>query len=236
MVHLKQYVFVAIILAVVLAGFKLYPPKEETPLVKKIAPHFYRNPLTDISRINLKVFYAVPQNKIPLEGWPALLEPVLVDSEKFHKVQFRGISELHYDIASQPFLLERESGFYDTGNTDRGNPEGLKNIFSEIKRRVPGIFEPAGGAFTVVAIVYEGVGASGTDGAMILSRTFLSDGQYRDFRSSLFYHEFGHTLGLPDRYDLEHSIPYSNDIMGAGRRKSIELTYIDMELLREMGL
>ena len=91
------------------------------------------------------------------------------------------------------------------------------------------------GDFTAIAVIYEGVGASGTTGSMILSRAFLSDPQYADFASTLFYHEFGHTMGLPDQYDLETNQPFSADIMGGGRRRPLKYNYLDAALLAEMN-
>lgn len=239
MPHLKKYLlaFGALIALVVFARFNIYSEKEsERPVVTKSSPYFYQDPARDISKVRLKVFYVVPANKPVYMGWPSLLPDVLSDAVRFHMVQFRGFSTLAYEIFSEPLVLERESVFYDTEDTNRGNPEGLKNIVPVVEARAADFLKAEEDEFTVIAIIYEGVGASGTDGAMILSRSFLSDEQYRSFRSSLFYHEFGHTFGLPDGYDLQHSTPHSNDIMGIGRGKPIDTTYIDRELLKDMGV
>jgi len=74
------------------------------------------------------------------------------------------------------------------------------------------------------------------DGFFLLSRVFFTESQYRIFSSTLFYHEFAHTFGLPDQYDIENNVPSSNDIMGAGRKKPIEIMYLDRELTRDMGI
>lgn len=210
--------------------------EEDKFLVQKLNPHFYQDQLRNISEIKIKAFYAVPKNRSPYESWGDLLVPVLDNSIKFHEVQFRGLSKISYDIFPEPFILEREAIFYDTENTERGNPEGLANITLEIEKRAANFLKADKGEFLVIAVIYEGVGASGTDGALILARAFLSDAQYQPFRSSLFYHEFGHSLGLSDQYDLETNQPFSNDIMGSGRRRPIEVNYIDKALLQGMGI
>ncbi|MBI5732788.1 hypothetical protein HY967_02385 [Candidatus Jorgensenbacteria bacterium] len=209
--------------------------------------HFYQNPKISLSDIALKVFYVVPTNQknSVVKDWRAMLKPVLDDAVRFHRVQFRGRSRLTYTVYPEVVYLNEDTNFYDGLSTNRGNPEGLKKIFEEIEHRVfknngdlfrAGFSEVSPGAFRALAFVYEGVGASGTDGALIVSRAFLSRAEYALIRSSLFYHEFGHVLGFPDRYDLDTNQPFSEDIMGSGRRQSIEITYIDRDLLKGVGV
>ncbi|MDO8537069.1 MAG: hypothetical protein Q7R94_02380, partial [bacterium] len=76
------------------------------------------------------------------------------------------------------------------------------------------------------SIVYV-VNINSVDGFLLVNKRFLD--------ATIFYHEFAHTLGLPDRYD-EDDNPSSSDIMGAGRKKPIENTYLDKSLLKEMGI
>lgn len=123
-------------------------------------------------------------------------------------------------------------------------------------------FEP--GEYPVMGILYEGVGAAGgiiyeseleslseiaqqlglsesilfrvgvtsADGFFILNRRLLSERN----GPTLLYHEFAHTLGIPDQYDLETGRAYSNDIMGAGRERTIETAYLDRVFLKGMGI
>lgn len=85
------------------------------------------------------------------------------------------------------------------------------------------------------SVVYV-VRITSVDGFFILNRKFLSQAPERKRGSTLLYHEFAHTLGLPDEYDIESDVPSTNDIMGAGRKKSIEVTYLERDTLRELGV
>ena len=230
------YVLVAVIAVILLAS--IYPLKKDRPAGNELTPHYYKDASRSIADIRIKVFYAVPVNRVAFAygDWKNLIEPVLKDSVIFHNLQFRGYSKINYELFPKPFVLENESIYYDTEDTNKGNPEGLRKITEEIERREADFLKTGPDEFLAITIIYEGVGASGTDGASILSRTFLSNEQYEPFRSTLFYHEFGHTLGLPDMYDTDNNSPFSNDIMGAGRREPLDATYIDSELLKDMGI
>lgn len=74
------------------------------------------------------------------------------------------------------------------------------------------------------------------DGFFLLSRTFLTDPEYRAFSASLLAHEFFHTLGIADGYLQDTGTPTSADIMGLGRFRPIEKTYLQRETLRALGL
>lgn len=82
-------------------------------------------------------------------------------------------------------------------------------------------------------IVYV-VNIKSADGFFILNRQYLSDPPLSAFGASILYHEFAHTIGLPDLFD-ENNAVFSNDIMGSGREKPLENTYILEDFLKEMG-
>ncbi|OHB22362.1 MAG: hypothetical protein A2939_03580 [Parcubacteria group bacterium RIFCSPLOWO2_01_FULL_48_18] len=106
----------------------------------------------------------------------------------------------------------------------------------------------------MVAIV-EGEFADGF--FLVSNKEYFFDPNFRSFGTSIVYHELGHAMGLPDRYvskgiEIDNvsascdeppeqaagvvSVRQTNDIMGLGRFKPIEINYIDRELTREMGL
>lgn len=201
-----------------------------------INPHFYQNPKVSLRDINLKIFYVVPNNLQAAESWHSDIAGVLDEVVKFHEVQFHNASRLSADIYPSPVILSREDIFYDTPNTDFGNPQGLKNIDLELEARFPKFLQVPSNSYLAMAIIYEGLGASGAPNAMILSRTFLSQEEYSQAKGSLFYHEFAHTFGVPDRFGLSDNRPFSNDVMGSGRYKPLSTNYLGADLLKDLGL
>lgn len=73
------------------------------------------------------------------------------------------------------------------------------------------------------------------DGFFLMNREFLT-GSYGPFGASLLAHEFYHTIGLPDQYDIPGGTPLSPDLMGSGRFLPIEKTHLGRDLLRQLGL
>lgn len=80
-------------------------------------------------------------------------------------------------------------------------------------------------------------GVKSVEGFFLLSRLFLTDEEYADFASTLFTHEFYHTLGIPDAYkNFPKDTPTSQDIMGLGRQRPLDKTFIERGTLKELGL
>ncbi len=227
--------FVAIIL---LQNFRGGGQDFINPMMSGKSANFYKKPEISVAKIKLKVFYVVPKDKTNsiYANFYSVTEKALKEAVDFHRSQFRKYSELTYDIYPEPLFMSEDSLFYNTENTNHGNPEGLRNIIPEIERTKTDFLKHNKDEFLVIGVIYEGVGASGAEEAFLLSRTFLSEDQYQPIASTFLYHEFGHSLGLPDQYDLETGVPYSNDIMGGGREKPIDINYIDKDLLKEMGV
>jgi len=73
------------------------------------------------------------------------------------------------------------------------------------------------------------------DGFFLLNREFLT-GVNGTYGNSTFVHEFYHTLGVPDFYIPPEDTPTSGDIMGLGRKRPLEQTYIDGKILQKLGL
>ncbi|GEM_PF-2077744 len=238
--------------------------------------NFYKDPSVDISRIRVKMFYVVPKNKTQNPLWRETITSALDQVVKFQSVQFRGLSQIRYDIFPTPVLLRNEDSFYDTTSTNSGNPHGLVGVAQEIDERV---FRVGGdfynvdfaefdkSEYPVMGLVYEGVGASGgviyeaklktakeiaeklgvpesivyivdigsVKGFFIINNQYLTADQYKIFGPTLLYHEFSHTIGLPDRFD-DDDRPFSDDVTGSGRKESIDVTYIASDLLRDLGV
>lgn len=230
---------VCLILAAAVFGvwyFRKAPSNISTNQTTSIKPHLYKDPSVDISQIDLKIFYVVPNNLQVAPEWRTQISSILTDIVKFHELQFHNTSKLTANLYPSPVILTHEDSFYDTQNTDYGNPQGLRNIVPELESRFPDFLKVPPGNYQATAIIYEGVGASGAENAMILSRTFLSGGEYNLDGASLFYHEFAHTFGVPDRYDLTNNQPESGDIMGNGRFKPLDTNYLGSDILKDLGV
>ena len=85
-------------------------------------------------------------------------------------------------------------------------------------------------------VMYEGVGASGGGDIALVSRVFLSDPAYQTYGNTFWVHEFYHTLGLLDGYDIETGISTTEDIMGLGRFQTLSHTYLSAASLAQLGL
>ncbi len=243
----KTYVWLAAAI-VALAVILILPTLLWPPKVTSASAHVYNNPQTSLADIDLYVFYAVPKNQAPSDFAviQSNLEKTLQEVSDFHNTQFLGRSLIHAKIFDRPVILREADSFYDTADTARGNPHALVSGTLELESRA---FNPDGdlydptfaastgpAAFRDIAIIYEGVGAAGTEGSLLLSRDFITRDEYALNRSALFYHEFGHSMGLPEGYDILTNAPYTNDIMGSGRREPLSTNYIDQKSLKLMGV
>ncbi len=78
------------------------------------------------------------------------------------------------------------------------------------------------------------------DGFFLLSSAYLARPELRSYGASVMVHEFYHTLGLPDKYEVEEPTfeerILSPDLMGAGRKRPLEKTYLERAAIRGFGL
>lgn len=239
------------------------------------SPHIYGSPEKPMKTVKIFAVYFVPKNKIEFirEAWAEPIKGALDDLQKFHSLQFAGLSEIKYEIYPWPVIGLKESIEYDTETTQGGNPNALLSISEEIEKRIfnregdlfsEEFAEQRYGEYPVLAIIYEGVGAVGgivyeselekkseiakeagvPEELIHIVKIFSVDGFFltniffpeRD--SSIFVHEFYHTLGIPDGYVTPglYDIPTGQDIMGAGRFRPIEKTYLEKNTLKELGI
>lgn len=278
----KKLLLVLLFTAIVSTAYFLAPSfknSNETspePLSQAPKPHFYKDPARDLSRIAIKVVYAVPKNEEVFSGWKEAILSAFEKAKKFHEFQFLGRSLFIYEIYPEPVVLKNDRIFYDTASTQSGNPRALISVASEVENRVfksdgdlykEDFARRGGGEYPVMALIYEGVGSAGgiiyenelgsvsdiskkfgipespifkvdvesADGFFLVSRYFLTEAKYDDIGPTFIYHEFGHAFGLPDLYDLKTGAPRSNGIMGLGRYKPLSRTFIEPELMRDLG-
>ena len=232
----RPLVIILAIILVAIAGIFFLRQPDLSPTASTAHAHYYKDPNIDISKIALKVFYVAAANQKIANTWQLEINKAVQDISEFHSIQFHGLSTIKAEIYPEPVKLSHDSTYYDTENTNFGNPEGLRRIIPELENNYEEFLKTKAQEFRAIAIIYEGVGASGSSGAMILSRTYLSDPQYATDGSAIFYHEFAHTYGLPDRFDPVTNIPQTNDIMGSGRFKPIATDYLDPSFDVDLGL
>ncbi len=210
------------------------------------SPHLYNDTKQSIKKIHLVAVYFVPKNKQPVSEmlWKNSLEEVIAKLRLFHAVAFRDRSKISYSIYPRVVIGEKDNLIYDTNVTDQGNPEALRNVQAELETR---LLTKGGDLYdisvmgdekdyTALYILYEGVGAAGASKTALLNRKFLTEIEYQSIGSTLFAHEFYHTLDIPDQYQITDNVSTSNDIMGLGRFQPLEYTFLDNETLAKLGL
>ncbi|MEK7090151.1 MAG: hypothetical protein AAB930_01035 [Patescibacteria group bacterium] len=79
------------------------------------------------------------------------------------------------------------------------------------------------------------VDVSSADGFFILNRETL-EGKHGPNGETIVAHEFYHTLGVEDKYSLDTGRAESADLMGLGRFKPLENTFLSKDTLNALGL
>jgi hypothetical protein len=137
-------------------------------------PHSAHDPETSIEHVDISAVYFVPKDKTPVpeREWKPQTEAVLKELAEFHNIQLRGTSKINYEIYPRAVMGEFNSITYNTETTDNGNPRALIAIGEELERRFFGRANIAGtndvrdsaqapNSYSILLIVYEGVGAAG---------------------------------------------------------------------------
>lgn len=203
--------------------------------------HYYEVDDFKINKVNLKIFYFVPKNRQADNQWEKIIKKSINEIKSFHLKEFKGAGILGSEIYPKIVYGLENAEFYDGNNTSKGNPNALENILKEVNKRV---FQNNGDLYlesfakknnnemTVKIFIYEGLGAIGGHFTVLLAKDYLKT---TIFGSTVFYHELMHTFGVPDFYDYQTNIPYSDDIMGSGREKPILETYIRNDIKEKLG-
>lgn len=247
---LKYLIFVfALVFGVLIwINFGVGVPDIYSEEINELAPpHRYNDSRQSIGIIKIVSLYFVPQNRISQQSvnWKNPLEQNLKKMQEFHSLQFQRRSIIKYEILDKPIIGLLDNLEYDSDSTQHGNPEGLRRISAEIEKRLinpggdlyrPDLAKGNPSEYRVFLILYEGVGASGSENIALASNTFMIDPQYESTRTTIIAHEIYHTLGIPDFYEIPTAIPTSFDIMGLGLSRPIDKTFISRETLKKMGI
>ena len=207
-----------------------------------VSPHMYQG-TTSISSLDLLVLYFVPKDKTPVDDlvWKTAINDAVRKLKAFHDVQLQHRSTINVVVRNTPVSGLKESGSYDTEDTNEGNPKGLRSTGDELDARlaVGGDLREElsqfNGRTPILYVVYEGVGSSGSSGgAALINRRFLTDTTTISYGSSYFVHEFYHTIGVPDGYDADDR-SFESDVMGLGRRRPLDVNYLSATTLKSLG-
>ena len=223
-------------------------------------PGYVGNQVKDIS---IRWVYFVPQNKteISYQNWKSVLEDASVKLSKFYELQLNNKIRIYNQVTDHAVIGHFSHVFYDTFDTNKGNPQALLSISKELSERNYEFNHWEGTSpFKVWVVVYEGVGASATqilnseynllatstldtvfvtnlDEAFVLvSRSYFTDKANLRVGMSVLAHEFGHVLGLPDNYNLETGKSVDDDIMGSGRFDPIESAFLSEDSKSKLGI
>lgn len=170
--------YIAIVLVLIFATLMFMYVSVNSPWVYReaisfpINPHIYDNPDRSIKNIKIAVFYFVPQDRVILQliDWKEILEDRIKKLVAFHSLELHNTSLIRYAIYPEPVIGLKEGIVYDTDVTKHGNPQALVHVAEEIDSRV---FNHTGDLYredfpmtqkeeySVLLILYEGVGASG---------------------------------------------------------------------------
>jgi hypothetical protein len=228
---------------------------------RNIKINHYENGGVSLANIKVTAVYFIPKDEYRLykEGqpggflsdWKERVNAQLERIKQFHESQFAGYSKLQYAIQEDPetavIVGEQNSIEYvkkTNGGSSQGEvPETLRIVGLELERRFPGITLPDSepGVYRVLVIYYQPVGAVSSENVVLLGTAFIEgDTRIKGRGDTTLYHEFAHTLGLPDRYVYSGVQGYDQstgyDIMGKARNGELEVAYIDYADKKKMGL
>jgi hypothetical protein len=239
--------FIGIIL-ILLGAFVGSPKLTPVPEHERMDPHVFANPEFPLTRITVTVLYFVPRDKtaVPREQWMPPLEQAFASLRDFHAVQLRGQSDISVIMHENPVYGAYTHEFYDVGAANHNESQALEPIVQELAEQHADILlRSPGTGYPVVVILYEGAGAGGMAGYAVLSRTFFTRIETREFADTFLAHEFYHALGVPDGYrtvqkifpdgaTVNTELLTSRDVMSRVRVPLSE-TYLDYQTLAKMG-
>lgn len=211
---------------------------------QKRALHYYDQQPVPLGSITLDLVYFVAkdaQDQI-YSGWQKTLEIAASRVSKFYETQFEGLAKITPKVYPKAVIGDQERLFYNGDATDSGNPNALRSIGAELKKKLFAESEDKT-SYHILGIIYEDVGAAGSGDlrSFLVAREYLTrEPIVSTYGISIFAHEFGHTMGMPDlsygeKSDIgKHIIFTGDDIMGTGRFKPLSLTYLSNEIKKHM--
>ncbi len=136
------------------------------------------------------------------------------------------------DLYTPNFLAGEPNEYQVLGIVYEGVGDAGSAIYESDLSSASEIAKQLGVPESAVAVVH----LEKVNGFFLLNRDFLTNEKYRSYGATLMYHEFAHTLGLPDGYDVLTNAVWTSDIMGGGRYDPIGTAYLDQKSLHGLGI
>ena len=245
--------------------FLTYRPSERpvTYIPKSNSIHLSGNPEISIKNVEAKVVYFSPSDLYDQINWDwkkSLEKTFNIEKDFF---RFHLGNTINFSVYPDIIRGRNEHQFYDGENTKNGNPNALISAREEVIKRIfsdsgdlylSSFVKNRPNTYEILIIIYEGTGASAmiyqknavegpdvfkieTDGppAIILSSAFLHSPYYLEFGPTILAHEISHSFGLSDSYDVETGKIFGSDLMGEGRRRTPNATYLSTENKKLLG-
>lgn len=201
--------------------------------------HYYGNPSRSVEQIRIKAVYMAPSEQDIADGWYAALQSSLAHISRFHQLQFLGKSSIVFDIYPEPLVADIARGPKKTVlpktalDTLRGV---LKERINSSPDNFSGFIQSSPNEFVVTLFLVETEESYAQENSLVFSRRALTNEIYLRSGDALLYHAFAQTLGIPVSYDSERGTAISEDVMGYGKFRPLELNYIGTAVTRRMGL
>ena len=177
MTHTSRLITAGILMVIIITAAAYYfqnrPKPQGVSFKEPPKLHYADDPTVLLTNIKIKAFYFAPRDRETMidPAWADILAKSLKATADFYEFQFQKAVTISYDIYPVPLIGREEHTFYDGADTSRGNPHGLAAVREEIVGRAmrqggdlyrESFARVAPNEYSVMAMLYEGVGASAT--------------------------------------------------------------------------
>lgn len=200
----------------------------------------------------LRDFHAVQFRGKSVVNYEVFPEPVILAEEsRFYNEKYLNESELGELVAIAEEIERRVflpgGDIYDEEFADfeKGEYPVLALLYEGSVAATGGVLFESGAETAEEAARTLGVPSSwviktdveAIDGFFLVSSDYFTDPLKKPTAETVFYHEFGHTLGMGHQYQDDGSVPRTAEgVMGLGISRPLETNYLDRHFLIRMGV